>query len=98
MLVKIHDAYRMIVALCDSNLYGKKFEEGNLQIDLSGPFFQGEENSEEEVKEILLDSVKEDAMFNFVGEESCALAAKLGIIFPENILKIQGVPIAMSLL
>lgn len=98
MLVKIHDAYRMIVAVCDSNIYGKKFEEGNLQIDLGGTFFQGEENSPEDVKEVLLDAVKEDAMFNFVGEESCALAVKLKIIMPENILRIQGVPVAMSLL
>jgi hypothetical protein len=98
MLVKIHDAYRMIVAVCDSDLYGKKFEEENKQIDLSGEFFKGEENSVEDVEEIMIDAMKDDAMFNLVGRESCNVAIRLGIIEEENILYVQGVPIAMSLL
>jgi len=98
MLVKIHNAYRMVVAVCDSNLVGQRFEEGDRQIDLTGDFFKGEEKAVDEVREILEDSVKEDATFNFVGREACALAVELELIDEEHILKIQDVPVALALL
>ena len=43
MLVKIHKSYRDVVAICDSRLLGNKFEQGNMQIDLTGEFFNGDE-------------------------------------------------------
>lgn len=98
MLVKIHEAYRLVVAVCDSDLYGQKFEEGNKQIDLTGDFFKGEEKNLEQTREILEDTVKEDATFNFVGKEACALAVELELIDEEHILRIQDVPIALALL
>ena len=98
MLVKIHEAYRMVVAVCDSDIYGKKFEDGDRQIDLTGDFFKGEEKNLIETREILEDSVKEDATFNFVGKEACALAVELELIDEEHILKIQDVPVALALL
>jgi hypothetical protein len=60
ILVKIHKSYRPIVAVCDSELYGKKILEGEKQLDLTGQFFKGEEKTEEETKEILIDLRKED--------------------------------------
>ena len=88
----------MVVAVCDSDIYGKRFEEGDRQIDLTGDFFKGEEKNLEQTREILEDSVKEDATFNFVGKEACALAVELELIDEEHILKIQGVPVALALL
>ncbi len=98
MLVKIHEAYRMVVAVCDSDIYGKRFEEGDKQIDLTGDFFKGEEKNLEQTREILEDCVKEDATFNFVGKEACALAVQLELIDEEHILKIQDVHVALALL
>jgi len=34
MFIKITKSYRDIVAVCDSSILGKKFEQGNLQLDL----------------------------------------------------------------
>ena len=34
MYIKIHNGYRKTVALCDSNLMEKRFEEGNKQIEI----------------------------------------------------------------
>ncbi len=98
MLVKIHKAYRLVVAVCDSNIYGQMFEEGDKQIDLTGDFFKGEDKSLIETRQILEDAVKEDATFNFVGKEACALAVELELIDEEHILKIQDVPVALALL
>jgi len=35
MLIKVHDAYRIIVAVCDKELFGKQFREGKKKIDLN---------------------------------------------------------------
>ena len=39
MLVKIHKSYRNVVAVCDSDLIGKKFEEDKFQLDLKESFY-----------------------------------------------------------
>ncbi|MDP3027473.1 MAG: DUF424 domain-containing protein [Nanoarchaeota archaeon] len=98
MLVKIHKSYRDIVAICDSELLGKKFEQGNLQLDLTGEFFKGDEKSEKEVFEIMKDASTEDASFNIIGKQATQLALKSGIISKEGIKKVQGVPFALNLL
>lgn len=98
MLVKIHKSYRNVVAICDSNLLGKKFEQGNLQLDLTTEFFKGEKMTEKQVLEIIEDAVREDASFNIVGEKSVACALKTSIISKKGIKKIQGIPIALTLL
>lgn len=98
MLVKIHDAYRMIVAICDSDLYGKKFEDDKRSLDLGGEFFKGEENTPEDVRQIIDDAVKEDAIFNLVGEEICNLALDMELVQEEGISRISGVPVALILL
>ena len=98
MQLKIHEAYRKIVAVCDTDLIGKTFSEGMKQIEIKPHFFKGDEKSKEELIEILLDLEKEDATFNIVGEESVECALKARIISKEGIIKIQEVPIALVLL
>lgn len=98
MLVKIHSSYRNVVAICDSDLIGKSFEEGEKCITLNPNFYQGEEKAEKEILEIIEKGMNEDFTFNIVGKESTALALKVGIIKEEGIIRIQGVPIALVLL
>lgn len=97
MLIKTHKSYRDVVAICDSDLLGKKFEQGKMQLEISN-FFDGEEKTEEEVLEIIKDAAREDATFNVVGKRAVKLALKAGIIGQEGIKKIRGVPIALTLL
>ncbi len=98
MLVKIIRSHRDIVAICDSELIGKKFEEGTFQLDVKESFYKGEELSEEEASVIIKKMVREDATFNIVGKESVALAIKQGIVLEEGVKKIQGIPFTMILL
>ena len=98
MHIKIHEAYRTIVALADSDIIGKKFEEGIRQIEVRPSFFQGEERSRNEVINILKKMENEDALFNIVGKESVETALEAGIIKPNGVIEIQGVPVALGLL
>ena len=98
MLVKIHNSYRSIIAVCDTNLLGKTFEEGNRQIVINPNFFQGEEKTEQDILKLMQDAAAEDSTFNIVGKESVKTALKAGIIKKSGIMKIQGVPVALVLL
>jgi hypothetical protein len=98
MLVKIHETYRDIIAICDSNLVGQTFEEGNRCIFINPNFFKGEEKNEKEVLEIIEIGAGEDFTFNIVGEESIKTALKCGLIKDDGVITIQGIPIALVLL
>ena len=98
MLVKIYKASRMIVAICDSDLIGKKFEQGKMQIDLTGNFFKGDEKTAEEVKKIIEDAEREDACFNLVGVKSVEIAKKCGVVGDGGIVEIDGVAVALVLM
>ena len=94
MIITTHSSgTRKILIVCDSDLIGKKFEEGNKQLDLTSEFYQGEEMSEEQLTPI----IKTAYSIQFVGEESVALAVKLGIVEEEKIIKIQNIPIVETL-
>lgn len=97
MLVKIHKASRWIVAICDSDLIGKKFEQGKRQLDLTTSFFKGDEKTEQEVREIILDYQREDACFNIAGKQACEIAKELGVVDDNGIIRIQNVPVALVL-
>lgn len=97
MLVRIIKSYRDIIAICDSELLGKRFEQGKFQLDVKESFFKGDETNEEKVIEIMKNMVSEDAIFNIIGEESVNTALKAGIIEKQGIGKIQGIPFALIL-
>ena len=98
MQIKIHESYRTIIALADTNLIGKTFTQGIRQIEISPNFFKGEEKNKQEILEILKNMQKEDAIFNIVGKESVQTALEAGIINENGIIKIQKVPVALVLL
>src|SRR3989344_7521026 len=97
IFLKIHadaiDPSRIIISICDSDLIGKKFEEGKRQLNVSERFYKGEIKTEYEITEIL----KNAPNINIIGKQSIALALKLNIIVKENIIKIQGIPHAQSI-
>jgi len=98
MFVRIHNSYRLVVAIADSDLVGKVFYEGKFQLDVKENFYKGEEKSEDELLKIMEDMVREDATFNIVGENSIRVALEARIICEEGIKKIQGIPFALVLL
>jgi len=98
MLVKRIKTYRDIIAICDAELLGKKFEQGKFQLDVKESFYKGEKKTEQEVLNIMKEMAAEDAIFNIVGEKSTNTALKAGIIEKESIGKIQNIPFSLILM
>ena len=97
MFVKIIRTYRDVVAVCDSELLGKKFEDAKFQIDVKESFYKGEEMDESKTEEIMINMSAEDATFNIVGKKAVALALKARIISKEAVKTIQGIPLVLVL-
>ena len=98
MFIKIHKTYRDVVAICDSELIGKKFEQGKFQLYVKESFYKGEEKPKQEAISIMQNMSGEDSTFNIVGEESVNCALEAGIISKDGIKKIQGVRFALVLM
>lgn len=98
MLVKVHHAYREVIAICDTSLLGKKFGDEKRQVILSEQFFKGEEKSHRETGIVIKEGFQEDATFTLVGEETINLALEEGLIQKESIITIQKIPVALVLL
>ena len=95
MLAKIHKTHdgKIVVAVCDSLLFGKKFVEANLQLDLTTDFYNGEELEDDEIGDLIRNAYS----VNLVGEQSVALGIKEGVIEEKNVIKVQGVPHAEAI-
>jgi uncharacterized protein len=98
MFVKIHKSYREVIAICDSNLIGKTFEEEKFQLDVKESFFKGKEVDQETLIEIMRARAMEDSTFNIIGKESIETAIKAGIITKESVKKVQDIPFSLLLL
>jgi len=78
----------LLIGACDEKLLGKKFEDGKFQIDVSKDFYGGKRISPEVLKKYLQDAT----IANLVGKETIKCALDLGLIDPECVIKIKGVP------
>lgn len=79
---------KIIFAVCDEDLIGKKFSKGDLVLDISKDFYKGEKKSEKELKGI----IKNFENVNLVGRKTIKFALKLGILNEESIIIIGGIP------
>ena len=78
----------LLIGACDEKLIGKKFVEGKFQIDVSKEFYDGKR-----IKAQILKKYLEDATIaNLVGEETIKCAIDLGLVDPDCIIKIKGIP------
>lgn len=101
MFINVIKTYRTVVALCDKEIIGKKFEQGHLQLDLKESFYKGEEGkqiSEAEAIDSMIAFSNEDATFNIVGKKSVQAALKAGVIEKEGVKTVQSIPFALSLM
>lgn len=97
MFVNIIKSYRDVVVICDTELLGKKFEEGKFQLNIKENFYKGKEVNEEDSIQIMKKMSAEDATFNIVGEKSINSALKAGIISIKEVRRIKKIPFAMIL-
>jgi len=79
---------RIIIAICDENIIGKKFVDGEYILEVSERFYKGERKSEEELKKIL----ESYENVNLAGKKTIEFALKLKVINEESVIKIKGIP------
>jgi uncharacterized protein len=82
-----------IIAMCDSELLGKKFKEGKLELDLStySEFYKGDLVEDDEAS----DYIKNSRSFytaNIVGEKSVAIFLRKGLVSRKEVRKVKEVP------
>ncbi len=99
MFVKVHESAKgKVVAICDSELLGRRFDEGDLEVDLVAKrgFYEGEKKDVDSVRELLgaFDG-EEGVSFNIVGERAVGVAVSVGLVGEGSVLRVDGVPIAM---
>ena len=94
--VRVHkiDGNRSLVSVCDEEIFGKKFCESGLQLDLNCSFYRGDVMDAKK----MLPMLKEAYSFNIVGEKVIKIALKEGMISKGNIIKIKNIPHAQGLL
>lgn len=89
MYMKKYDTEgQIIIAVCDKEIIGKDFAEGELVLKLDESFYRGDESSENDVKEALSCAT----IANIAGKRSIACAVNCGCIDPDTIIFIGGVP------
>ena len=102
MFINIIKSYRDVVAICDSDILGKIFEEKingvTRQLDVKENFYKGEEVDEAKAINLLKMMAAEDATFNIVGKDSVAAAIKAEVISKDSVGKIKDIPFALVLL
>ena len=95
MILTLHKkGNRVVAAVCDSYLLGKKVEEGKLQLDLTSDFYSGDEKDDRTVG----DTIRNADSINLVGEKAVKLGVNEGIIDPEHVKKIGGIPYAQAII
>ncbi len=94
MYMKQYDTQQqLIVAVCDKEIIGKKFHEGELTLRLETSFYKGSAASESDVKEALLCAT----IANIAGEKAIACAVECGCVEPDTVIFIEGIPHAQMI-
>jgi len=79
---------QVLLAICDADLLGKCLRDGKIVFDVREDFYKGLKISVEEA----IDLVEQSTIVNMVGRHIVKHALERGLIHPEAILKISGVP------
>jgi hypothetical protein len=78
----------LLVAACDSNLIGRTFREGRLKLEVATDFYGGTLANLEETLRVLDDA----DVANLVGPYVVGAAVKQGLVDPDAIISIAGIP------
>ncbi len=89
MYMKQYDTQgELLIAVCDKEIIGKKFHEGELTLMVDSGFYKGVDASESEVREALSCAT----IANIAGEKAIACAVDCGCVDPDTVIFIEGIP------
>ncbi|RQH00986.1 DUF424 domain-containing protein [Natrarchaeobius oligotrophus] len=76
----------LLVAVCDDDVLGRTFEEGELSLTVTEEFYGGDEVDESAV----IDSLARATVANIVGTRAVELAIEEGFVDEANVLEVDG--------
>ena len=80
--------HQVLLAVCDTELLGKMLRDEKITFEVREEFYKGFKVSIDEA----IDLIKQSTIVNMVGQRIVNRAIKEGLIHPEAILEISGVP------
>ncbi len=91
ILAKVHKSDdRIVLALCDSDLFGKRFTEEQKQLDLTSEFFRGEPVENDFLEQL----VHGASCILAIGKEAIAALVGMGVLQEKETKAIAGIPYA----
>jgi len=78
----------ILAAVCDEDILGKTFKQGEITVEISEGFYKGEIASEEQV----IDALAGATTANLFGDKTVACAIRCGAVDPECVMTIDSVP------
>lgn len=78
----------VLLATCDAELLGKILRDGKIVFEVREEFYKGPKMTLEEV----IDLMKQSTIVNMIGHRVVRKAIEKGLIHPDSVLKISGVP------
>ena len=76
----------VLVSVCDADVMGETFENGDVSLTVEEDFYDGEEADEEAV----VQSLSRCSVANIVGTRAVAVAIDHGFVDEENVLDFDG--------
>ncbi|MFC4246963.1 DUF424 domain-containing protein [Natribaculum luteum] len=85
MLVKERETEEgLLVAVCDSEILGETFEEGEVSLTVTEEFYGGDEVDDG----VVVDSLSRATVANIVGTDAVELAVREGFVDEANVLEV----------
>ena len=78
----------VLLATCDAELLGKILKEGKIVFEIHEQFYKGPKMTVEDV----IDLMEQSTIVNMVGHKIVMKAIEKGLVHPDAVLKISGVP------
>lgn len=78
----------IVLAICDVELLGKTLNEGKIVFEVSEEFYKGTKTTVEEA----INLIRQSTIVNMIGKRIVKKAIEKGLIHPEAVLNISGVP------
>lgn len=77
-----------VLAICDAELLGKTLNEGKIIFEVREEFYKGIKTTVEEA----ISLIRQSTIVNMIGKRIVKKAIEKGLIHPEAVLTISGVP------
>jgi len=78
----------VLLATCDAELLGKILREGKIVFEIREEFYKGPKMTVEEAIELM----KQSTIVNMIGHNVVKKAIEKGLVHPDAVLKISGIP------